>query len=190
MVEKVASANWDGLIEKAVDEVSSGSNPLRVCVQSEDLQLPPKPAELLKFHGCAIKAAECPEQFRPYIVGRYSQIADWRSDAKTAGMFGHLRDIISTKPTLMLGLSVQDFNIQSLFAEAREVLSWDWPGDRPSYVFSEDKIGVDQVGLLKNVYKEHYTTATRVDIKQGAHLRAYANPLLPALIPQSSDQCV
>lgn len=52
----------------------------------------------------------------------------------------------------MMGLSAQDSNIQALFASAEATMRWPWPGDRPSFVFSGDKVGTDQEALLKNVY--------------------------------------
>src|SRR5262249_44724331 len=57
-----------------------------------------------------------------------------------------------------------------------------WPGDRPSYVFSENAMGVDQQGLLRNVYRAAYTPATRQEIVDSALIRAYAKPLLVQLV--------
>lgn len=182
VLSDVASANWDGLIERAASDLTAGDNPIVVCVRSEDLQLPPKKAYLLKFHGCAVKAGENEDMYRAYLIGRASQINGWRDRDENAGMVGRLRDLISTKPTLMLGLSAQDANIQSVFSLAEAVLSWDWPNDRPSYVFSQEEIGPDQKGLLKIVYRDHYREDTRAAIHESAHLRAYAKQLLIALV--------
>jgi len=82
----------------------------------------------------------------------------------------------------MLGLSVQDFNIRNLFGAAKENVSWPWPGDRPSYVFSEDVVAPGQKELLQIVYKKHYTAETGEAIQQSALLRAYGKQLLPALL--------
>src|SRR5262245_25541569 len=82
----------------------------------------------------------------------------------------------------MMGLSAQDANIQAIFAEAEAQMAWPWPGDRPSYVFSENAMGVDQQGLLRNVYRAAYTPATRQEIVDSALIRAYAKPLLVALV--------
>lgn len=60
-------------------------------------------------------------------------------------------------------------------------MAWPWPGDRPSYVFSENAIGIDQRGLLKNVYRAAYTAASRQQIMDSALIRAFAKPLLVAL---------
>jgi hypothetical protein len=61
-------------------------------------------------------------------------------------------------------------------------MAWPWPGDRPSYVFSENAMGVDQQGLLRNVYRGAYTPATRQQMMDNALVRAYAKPLLVALV--------
>ena len=81
-----------------------------------------------------------------------------------------------------MGLSAQDANIQAIFAEAEARMAWPWPGDRPSYVFSENAMGVDQQGLLRNVYRAAYTPATRQQMMDSALIRAYAKPLLVALV--------
>ena len=61
-------------------------------------------------------------------------------------------------------------------------MPWPWPGDRPSYVFSEDAIGFDQRVLLRNVYRTCYTPSTHHQIMDGSLLRAYAKPLLVSLV--------
>ena len=82
----------------------------------------------------------------------------------------------------MVGLSAQDANILNIFGTASARLSWDWPGDRPACVFAEEALGADQRGLLEYVYKDSYTPDTRRDIIEGATVRAYAKPLLAALV--------
>src|SRR5690606_28158728 len=89
--------------------------------------------------------------------------------------------LIASKPTLMMGLSAQDANIQALFATAEAHCPWTWPGERPSFVFSEDRIGADQQGMLQNVYRGSLTPANRQQVLDGAFIRAYAKPLLIAL---------
>ncbi len=178
----IASANWDGLIEKAVDVLTKGQPAIVVCVRPEDLREPQLKARLFKFHGCAVKARVDEAAFRPYLIGRQSQIYGWVARQENAAMVNRLIDLIAAKPTLMMGLSAQDANIQAIFAEAEARMAWPWPGDRPSYVFSENAIGVDQRGLLRNVYRAAYTPATRQQIMDNAVIRAYAKPLLVALV--------
>jgi len=58
LASKIASANWDDLIEKAVAELSPGVPALVVCVTSRDLREPHLQGHLYKFHGCAVRARD------------------------------------------------------------------------------------------------------------------------------------
>jgi len=182
VIFELASANWDGLIEKAMDSICDGASPLSVCVKSTDLQTAQNSPKLIKFHGCAIRAKEDEDTYRDYIVGRGSQIADWANSDRVKAIADHLKVAISERPTFMLGLSVQDFNIKGLFGSASATLSWDWPGDRPSYVFSEQEVTPGQSSLLQIVYDKEYQGQKRNEIKEGSQLQAFAKPLLLALV--------
>jgi len=182
MVSELASANWDALVEKAVQLTSAGACAIDVCVRSQDLQAGEFRAKLLKFHGCAVRAAQDEETYRKHIVGRQVQIDTWRDEPRNQGMVQHLVTTIMENPTLMLGLSAQDFNIRGLFSQAQNQLAWDWPGERPACVFSNDEIGEDQRALLANVFRQHYTGQTRSEIQSHVLVRSYASQLLPALL--------
>lgn len=182
VVSEIASANWDGLVEKAVDTLSMDASPLSVCVKSSDLQEAQNRPKLIKFHGCAVRAAEDEETYRSYIVGRASQIANWTNSDNVKALASHLEVTICERPTLMLGLSVQDFNIQNLFGAAQAKLAWNWPGACPSYVFSEQQVTTGQSSLLQIVYRDEYEGQTRNEIKEGSLIQAFAKPLLLALI--------
>jgi len=178
---EIATANWDGLVERAAGDLA-GAAAIRVCVRQEDFRTPSLQSNLYKFHGCALRAKEDAATYRPLLVARQSQINSWASRDENATMVGHLTHLIVTKPTLMIGLSAQDANIQAIFAHGEAQMPWPWPSTPPAYVFSENALGFDQRGLLKNVYRAHYTVATRGDILDGALIRAYAKPLLVALL--------
>jgi hypothetical protein len=178
----IATANWDGLVEKAMNELTGGIPKLVVCVRSEDLRQPALIAQLIKFHGCAILAVNDEANYRPFLVGRFSQINRWASAPENKAVIGRLTDLAVSKPTLMMGLSAQDSNIQAFFASAEATMRWPWPGDRPSFVFSGDQVGGDQEALLKNVYPQAYTAAARGEINDQSLIKAYANPLLVALL--------
>lgn len=182
MVSELASANWDGLVEKAVEVTNAGACAIDVCVRSEDLQECEFRAKLLKFHGCAVRAAQNPGVYRQYIVGRQVQIDTWRDEPRNQGVVQHLVTTIMENPTLMLGLSAQDFNIRGLFSQAQNQLAWNWPGERPACVFSNNEIGEDQRALLGNVFREHYSGQTRGEIQKNVLVRSYASQLLPALL--------
>jgi len=176
----IASANWDGLVERAVGELGGPAPALRVCVLPKETRALKLRASLYKFHGCAVKAGADEAQYRAFLVGRQSQIHEWT--ANNTVMVAKLIDLVTSKPTLMLGLSAQDANIQNVFAAARARMAWNWPSHPPAYMFSEDRLGVDQRGLLQNVYKDSYTAANRQAMFDGALVRAYAKPLLCALV--------
>lgn len=182
LVTELPSANWDGLLEKAVSELSNGNGGLKVCVRSEDLQAPDQNATLTKFHGCAVRARDDETTYRGYLVGAQRQIDGWVTDAKVAGLVQHLIDVAISKPTLMLGFSAQDANIRIVFALAADKQKWAWPGELPAYVMAEEAIGEAQNALLGNVYRDQFAGNDRTNIKKSAHLRAFAKPLLTSLL--------
>ncbi len=180
LASDIASANWDGLIEKATSSLADNATTLIVCVRPEELQQQPGRGSLLKFHGCAVKAAADQPRYRPYLTGRLSQINRWVEDYPA--MANRLITLISSKPTLMIGLSAQDSNIQGIFAKAESSVQWAWPGDRPSLVFSTSELGIDQSSLLENVYRNTYNGAERDAIDRSATFPAYGKPLLLGLV--------
>jgi hypothetical protein len=178
----VASANWDGLIEKAIAELTLGATDvLRVCVRPDDFREPPLRARLMKFHGCAVRARDDPATYRLMLVGRQSQILSWPHIPETAFMRQQLVSLATTSPTLMVGLSAQDSNIKDVFVQAVGTMNWRWPSHPPAYIFAEEALGADQRDLLKCVYRDAYDAHPRA-IDQGAQIRAFAKPLLTALV--------
>jgi len=176
---EIASANWDGLIEKAVQDVADNHTTLAVFVRPQDFQQLHGKANLYKFHGCAVKAKSNEALYRPYFTASQAQINGWAQ--KNAAMADRLQQMIVSRPTLMIGLSAQDPNIQNIFSKAEASVHWPWPGDRPSYVFSTSDLGVDQKSLLQIVYRESMTALNRPDIAGSAAFPAYAKPLLLGL---------
>lgn len=178
----VASANWDGLIESAAGRLaSSDTQTLQVYVRAADFRKPSARTRLLKFHGCAVLAAQDPEHYRHLLIARQSQITWWPHNPEFAAMQDQLTILASTRPTLMIGLSAQDTNIQYIFAHAAERMPWTWPCDPPAHVFAEDRLDVKQTNILKVVYGSAYDLYGD-DILQGAHLRVYAKVLLTSLV--------
>lgn len=175
------SANWDPLIERALDLVA-GSTPglLQVRILPEDVKDNSARARLYKFHGCAVLAGQAESQYRERIVGRASQIHGWGDKAENKVIGGKLLDLAISKETLMLGLSAQDTNIQNIFVVAQQSLPASFPTHPPAIVLSEDAVGPDQLSLLQNFYKADYATKTH-NIEHSALLRAYGKSLLPAL---------
>ena len=180
---KIASANWDCLIEKAAEELNPGQQSLAVCLKGEDFQASQNKPKLIKFHGCAKRALENEDEYRSFLVASAPQISGWMTNPKFQPIVNHLALAIGERPSLVLGLSVQDANLQALFAKAKEQLSWQWPGERPSYVFAEETLQASQITVLKAVYGEAgYTEQNRTAIQNGSHVKAFAGRLLVPLL--------
>lgn len=182
-IEGVASemptANWDCLIERAIRLLAGAQPVLRTVVGPNDVRWNRLRANLYKFHGCAQSALNDEAHFRDLLVARSNQINSWVAQNPVMAPF--LIGFIVTRPTLMLGLSAQDSNIQGLFAAAQATMAWPWPSHPPAYAFSENALGADQEGLLQNVYHHDYTPANRPLMEAEALVQAYAKPLLLSL---------
>jgi SIR2-like domain len=181
VIPKVASANWDGLVEKAVATISHGNEHIvAVLVRADDIPGANGRTHLHKFHGCAVRARQNEELYREYIVGRDEQITDWRNEPKFALMKNQLDGMSVTHRTLMIGLSAQDSNIKDIFSSGRAMLRRAWPAHPPAYVFAEDELGAEQGTMIKSVYHDHYDTHQE-EIEKGAKIPAYGKSLLSAL---------
>lgn len=182
MLPDIISANWDGLVERAVsDLVGEQDSILAVRVRGDDFREPNVRSRLLKFHGCAVRAKTDEETHRALLVGRRSQITQWPHDADHAVMRQEMSNLAATRRTLMMGLSAQDPNIQDLFVSAEGLLAWPWPINPAAFVFAEEAIGSHQRNILRVSYPSNYT-GHEAEIEQSAHLRAFAKPLLAALV--------
>lgn len=180
VASEMPSANWDVLVESAMALLAGDQPVLRVAIAADDTREDRRRANLYKFHGCAKAARDNEGKYRPLLVARQNQIHGWiANNAVVAGLLIHL---IQTKPTLMLGLSAQDANIQALFAQAEAQMPWHWPAHPPAYAFAENALGVDQDSLLQNVYRGDFSAANRPQIRDEALVQAYAKPLLLALL--------
>lgn len=183
-VSEMLSANWDPLVERAVDTLTDGNAALSptVVARPADLQLPRNKTRLIKFHGCAVKAQADPGRYRQWLVASNNQVAAFCTQANNQGLVTALTHIVGSKRTLMLGLSAQDANIQSIFNKAANELMWQLSDPPPSYVFSEQDLGMDQRSLLKNVYRDQITPVNLTAVFEAARIQAYAKRLLTALL--------
>jgi hypothetical protein len=89
--------------------------------------------------------------------------------------------LASTRPTPMIGLSGQDTNIQDIFAATPTIHEWHWPSSPPAFTCAEDAIGPHQRNILRVAYRDDYSPNSAA-IEFSALLRAYAKPLLVALV--------
>ena len=183
-VRTIASGNWDGFIEAAVARLSAGTNGvLQVVVDPNHLRDAAGRAKLLKFHGCIIYATQEPAAFREYLTGSRTQITEWPDKPMFAAMRNALIDVATNKRALVVGLSIQDNNLQTIFSRAKQVNPWRWPcaPQAPGHVFCEDVIKEGQIDVLKIVYGDTYND--NVDaIHASTHLRAWGEQVLLALV--------
>lgn len=182
VIPELVTANWDGLIEKAVRQLAPDSQSIiSVYVKPEDFRQHRGRSRILKFHGCAVQAIKSPSEYRKYLVGRRTQITDWPNDSDHFMMRQEMCSIAANHETLMIGLSAQDVNIQNLFSAAQKMLAWNWPVDPPAFVFAEDSIGLDQKSILRVGYGATYN-GNEAEIADASLVRAFAKPLLSALV--------
>lgn len=175
----VVSANWDGLIEEAF--IALGADPselVRVIVLSEELRVATRALTLFKFHGCAVLAGQDPERYRHALVATRKQITAWTSSYDTRVIREQLTLLATTRPTLFLGLSAQDENIQHIFGEAATTMTWPWPSEPPGHVVAGGSLGDDHLNILNVVYGEAKADEIAKDVLIPARSKAF----LPALV--------
>lgn len=183
-VQSVASANWDGFIEAAVDRLSNRvPGVLQVVVDPDQLRGPAGRARLLKFHGCIVHASLEPLIFRRFLTGSYTQIMDWPEKPEFLAMCNAVVGLATAQKTLVLGLSIQDNNLQTLFARAKAAHAWPWPcaPAAPAHIFCEDKIQQGQRDVLRLSYGEAYNENAAA-IHEATLLRAWGEKVLIALV--------
>lgn len=183
-IKTVASANWDGFIEEAVARLGNcAPGILQVIVDPNHLREPPAQAKLLKFHGCVVYATKEPALFRKYLTGSRTQITEWPDNPEFASMVNTVVNVATNQKTMVLGLSIQDYNIHTVFSKAKQVHAWPWPctPHAPGHVFCGDHITNGQSSILKIVYGNAYDTHA-VQIQFATHVRAWAEQVLIALV--------
>ena len=178
----LVSANWDGLIEAAVSDLGYAAVDIfRICVTGNDFRGPAAAAKLMKFHGCAVRAIENEAVYRPLLIARWPQIVGWAENNMFAAMKHALVGVAAQRKTLMIGMSAQDPNIQTLFQGAQALATWPWNDDPPAHVFAEQSLGVGQRTILEISYGNDFH-AHQPEILSRSCIQAYAKPLLTALV--------
>jgi hypothetical protein len=182
LVRSAVTANWDGLLEKALCELNPAFNEIaRVVVTPEDFRQPARQFELIKFHGCAVRARVDETSYRPLLVARQSQISGWAANPANRPMLMHLELLYTDHPTLMVGLSAQDANLHNVFADAIQNLARPWPATPPAVVLSEEQLHSHHRLLLRLTYgPSHQGNATA--IADSALLGSFGKPTLLALV--------
>ncbi len=183
-VRSIASGNWDGFIEAAVDRLSGGaSGILQVVVDPDHLRDPAARARLFKFHGCIVHADQEPALYRKFLTGSHTQIVNWPNNPDFAAIRNAVTELASNSKSLVLGLSIQDANLQGVFSTASHIHPWPWPCDpaAQAHVFCEDQIKPGQRSVLRIVYGANYNPNIAA-IERSAHLRAWGEQVLIALV--------
>lgn len=182
VVNTAVTANWDGLVEKAFAALAENPDgEVRVIVKQEEFRTKRAPRELIKFHGCAVRALEDEAQYREMLIARQPQINGWSEKDSHKHMRSQLEARFSDHETLMMGLSAQDANMHTMFHKASSDLERIWKTDWPAVVLSEEKLRSHHRGVLDATYS-NYGPTNRDDIANGAVLGAWAKPVLVALL--------
>lgn len=178
----ITSANWDYLIESA-ERVLTGTvgAKIDVCIRAPDFQDAVGRAKLLKYHGCAVRAVDNVPVYRPLLIARTPQINQYGINAAYAVMRHHLTVLVQQRRTLMVGFSAQDTDVQQIFVAGANGSGWQWDGTPTAFLFAEDQLSAGQRGILASAYGDQYAPH-RPAIEQAARVRAYAKPLLLALL--------
>ncbi|MDX0979885.1 hypothetical protein GOE03_28450 [Sinorhizobium medicae] len=183
-VQSIASANWDGFIEAAVSRLSNSvPGVIQVVVDPDQLRGPAGRARLLKFHGCIVHATHEPLVFRRFLTGSYTQIMDWPEKAEFAAMCNAVVGLATAQKTFVLGLSIQDNNLQTLFARAKALHAWPWPCEpaAPAHIFCENQIQQGQRDVLRLSYGAAYNDNPAA-VHNATLLRAWGEKVLIALV--------
>lgn len=182
VVTDLATANWDGLLEAAMQELGHDETFYQITITGEDLRNPAAAAKLYKFHGCALRAITDEAGYRPLLVARTAQITGWKSNETFKIVRDQLGALVQRSRTLMIGMSAQDENIRHLFTSMNAQKGWKWTDQPAPIVFSAQELGDDQKNVLIGAYGEADYETHREEICQAARLQAYAKPLLLGLL--------
>lgn len=182
VVRSAPTANWDGLVEAATDQIADDpASALKVIVRPIDFRQPDGPAELLKFHGCAVKASVNEAEYRSLLIARRSQIAGWTTRSENQFMKNRLEHLFGSRPAFIVGLSAQDADIHTMLHEASRDLARAWPTSPPAVVFTERQLHHHHRHVMRATYGGTYA-ANADAISDSALLGAYAQPALLALV--------
>ncbi|KAA9148655.1 hypothetical protein F6B41_06040 [Microbacterium lushaniae] len=185
VIEAAVTANWDGLLEKALSEFTPSFDALvRVAVKPDDFRVVGRRIEVIKVHGCAVRAREDEAGYRSALVARHSQISAWTEQPQNRLMRKQLELRYAARLTLMIGLSAQDENFHTVFAGATQDLAREWPASPPAVVLSEERLESYHQSVLRTTYGASYQGNSSA-IRDSSLLGAYGKPTLLALVLSS-----
>lgn len=183
VLTEIASGNWDGLVETAVQQLTDNPQDLGVYVTTEDLRESNAQAHIAKFHGCAVLAKAQPRTYAPLLIATRAQIAQF----ETEHSFQHMRDSLKERTrryrSLVLGLSLQDTDLLNVFTRSAQDHPWHWESQHPAYLFAQPELKSQQRDMLRNSYPKAYSL-NRAEITNRSAIGSYAGPVLAALTLQ------
>ena len=183
VVGSAVTANWDGLIEKALAALTDRPDAIiRLIVRGEDFRQSNRRAEVIKFHGCAVRAREDEATYRALLVARQQQISGWTERRENGVMRKHLENLYTDRPSLVIGLSVQDANMHTMIARSIEDLPRQWPHTPPAIVLAEEQLQSHHRQVLQMTYGSAEYGDHSAEINGSAILGSYAKPTLLALL--------
>ncbi len=177
VVSEIVSANWDPLIEQAHAALAPGTA-LAVVACAGELNGAVSPL-LFKIHGCAKRAGEDMARYKPFLLATETEIAQWTNGERHAPFRDKLATMLRQKPSLFIGLSVQDSNLRAqcvLTLAGREP----FPVSPPRAIFSGTTVGPSQRNVLELWHGDDYVRNAPT-MEREAALPLYAKPLLGAL---------
>jgi hypothetical protein len=181
VVRSAPTTNWDGLVEAAVQELGADiDHVLNVVVEPLDFRRPERRAELVKFHGCAVRAAANEEEYRPRLIARKSQISGWTTKPENQLMKNRLEHLFASRPAFVVGLSAQDADIHTIWHQANQGLARTWPTSPPAIVLAEQTLSNHHRHVLRVTYGASYAAHAN-EVAGSALLGAYAKPALVGL---------
>ena len=185
LVDSAVTANWDGLVEKALGDLMPEFEALaRVIVKPDDFLLPKRPVEFVKFHGCAVRARD-DAAYRSLLIARMSQISIWAAQGEHRLIRKRLESLYTERRTLMLGLSAQDANLHYVFGAAAEDLARPWSSTAaPVLVLSEEQLLPHHSHVLEITYGKDYDESATA-IAKSSVLGSFGKPTLLALVLSS-----
>lgn len=183
ILDELVTTNWDALIETAHEGCGNGvDRRLEVIAASEDINGTgiAGNARLTKIHGCARKTLAEPDRYQRHILATRTDITAWGHKPEIAPFRGMVHQLLRERPALFIGLSGQDWNLQSeCFAAFAPVPP---PANgRPRVIFSTPSLEAPQKAFLKVIYSANDYATNEERLTTDAALPLRGKPLLGTL---------
>lgn len=176
-VTQIVTTNWDPLIERAHKELGLTPDPWVIACAAE-LDGAGGAVMIFKVHGCANRTRAEPMKYKQHMIATHHQITRWSIEPLFQPFFEKLRTLLRERPSLFVGISGQDFNLQSQCVAS----SCNGPavGFPPPRVTFSGAVGVPQREILEAIHGENYAP-NAIAIDSAAALPLYGKPLFGAL---------